>query len=120
MVDKIFDKRVAIILIIILLVGSISAGFAHIIIYNFTIIQWLLVNMCSPSSIAISIGLIIYIFKPEKPIGYYLVACCDFLFAFSILENCAFSFYDQFQEVWGGNIRFETIFDTSIFCEERI
>ncbi|MHA1377848.1 MAG: hypothetical protein ACTSRG_05660 [Candidatus Helarchaeota archaeon] len=85
MTDTVFDNRIAIVLILILLIGAILSGFAHIYIYHFTVTQWLLVNMCSPSSIATSIGLLIYIFKPEKAVGYFLVACADFLFAFSIM-----------------------------------
>ena len=85
MTDTVFDRRITIILIIILLIGAISAGFAHIYIFHFTFIQWLLVNMCSPSSIATSIGLLIYTFKPRKTVGYFLLSCSDFLFAFSIM-----------------------------------
>ncbi|MHA1301432.1 MAG: hypothetical protein ACTSO9_18575 [Candidatus Helarchaeota archaeon] len=83
--EKVFDKRVAIILIVALLVNSILPFFAHIFIFHFTVLEWLIMNICSPTSISASIALILYIFyNPSKKIAYYLVANTISLFRFAI------------------------------------
>lgn len=82
--DKTFDKRIAIILIIAMLINSAIPAFTHMVLLHFTIFEWLIMNICAPTMIATSIGLIIYIYKPSRTTAYYLIAVSVLLFRFAI------------------------------------
>ena len=82
--ENIFDKRVAIILTIALIANTIFPAIGHLLIFHFTVVEWLIMNICSPTMIATTIGLLFYIFRPSKTVAYYLIAVSILLFTFAI------------------------------------
>lgn len=82
---EIFNKKIGIILVIALVVNTIFPAIGHLLILHFTFLEWLIMNICSPTMVATSIGLIIYIYRPNKTVAYYLIAVSILLFTFAIV-----------------------------------
>ncbi|MFX0134253.1 MAG: hypothetical protein ACFFDN_11475, partial [Candidatus Hodarchaeota archaeon] len=74
----------AIILIIALIANIIFPAIGHLFIVHFTVVEWLIINICSPTMIATTIGLIIYLYRPGKTVAYYLITVSILLFTFAI------------------------------------
>ncbi|NVM02790.1 MAG: hypothetical protein HWN67_10665 [Candidatus Helarchaeota archaeon] len=82
--ERVFNNRIAIILIIALIANTIFPAIGHLLVLHFAVIEWLIMNICSPTMIATTIGLILYLYKPRKAVAYYLIAVSILLFTFAI------------------------------------
>ena len=81
--ETFFDKRITLILVILLIVNAGLSTFAHLFIFHFSVFEWLIMNICAPTSIIASIGLILYVY--DQNVTYFLLVVGVLLFPPAII-----------------------------------